>query len=235
MKHSTVKQSKFNFFRFKAVLKISLICFLAFSFTGNKLQKDPKATEILNKLSAKTKAYTSIQADFTYTVKSADVNETQKGKLLVKGDKYKYTIFGVTKVCDGKKICTISAADEEIVINNVKFNDPDEFSPKEIFTIYQKGYKYRYIKEVPINKKPHHLIELYPEVDNKNPYKKIVMYIDKATTEVNKVEFFHKTSAKVFTIVMNKAIFNQVIADTIFFCGCGIKKDYDCDDQTKAK
>ena len=219
----------------KSIFKLLTLSFLAFSFSGKVIQKDPKATEILNKLSAKTKAYTSIQADFTYSVKSEQINEEQKGKLLVKGNKYKYNIFGISKVCDGKKICTISTADEEIIINNVKANDPDEFSPSEIFTIYQKGYKYRYLKELVINKKPHHVIELYPDADNKNPYRRITMYIDKSLTEVYKVEFYHKTSTKIFTIVVNKALFNQVIADNVFTCACGIKKDFDCDDQTKAK
>lgn len=219
----------------KSITKLALLAFCALSFSGKIIQKDPKATEILNKLSAKTKAYSSIQADFTYSVKSDEINEEQKGKLLVKGDKYKYSIFGISKVCDAKKICTISSADEEIIITNVKSNDPDEFSPKEIFTIYQKGYKYRYLKEITLNKKAHHVIELYPDADNKNPYRRITMYIDKASTEVYKVEFYHKTSTKIFTIIVNKATYNQVIADNVFLCSCAIKKDYDCDDQTKAK
>lgn len=219
----------------KKFIQLFALTLLIYSFSETPVQKDPKATEILNKLSAKTKAYTTIQADFTYSVKSDKTSEDQKGKLYVKGDKYKYNIFGISKVCDGKKICTISPADEEIIINNVNFNDPDEFSPKEIFTIYQKGYKYRYLKELVLNKKTHHVIELYPDADNKNPYRRITMYIEKTATEVTKVEFYHKTSTKIFTIVVNKAVYNQPLADNFFLCSCGLKKEYDCDDQSKAK
>ena len=76
---------------------------ISLSFLLPSFQKDSKATEILNSLSAKTKAYTTITADFTYSVKSQEVEEKEKGTLKIKGDQYKYHIFGVTKVSDGKK------------------------------------------------------------------------------------------------------------------------------------
>jgi outer membrane lipoprotein carrier protein len=208
---------------------------ISLSFLLTSFQKDSKATEILNLLSAKTKAYKTITADFTYAVKSQEVEEKEKGTLKIKGDQYKYHIFGVTKVSDGKKICTISDADEEVIITNVNFDDADEFSPSEIFTIYQNGYKYRYIKETSLNNKTVHVIELYPETDKNNPYRRITMFINKSEIALSKIELYPKASAKVFSISIDNAKFNEVIADTQFSCGCGIKKDYDCDDQTGAK
>ena len=206
-----------------------------FSFSSPTPQKDAKATEVLNALSSKTKSYTSIVADFTYAVKSDDLNEEQQGQLKVKGDQYRYQIFGVTKICDGSNICTISDADEEIIITKADFNDPDEFSPSEIFSIYEEGYKYRYLKEIPINGKNHHVIELYPEVEKNNPYRRITMYIESATPSIYKIDFFHKTSTKVFSITVNKSTYNAAIPASDFRCSCGVKKDYDCDDQTGAK
>ncbi|MFT6716359.1 MAG: outer membrane lipoprotein carrier protein [Saprospiraceae bacterium] len=219
----------------KTTLAVIAISIFGFSFVAPSVQKDAKATEILNKVSAKTKAYKTITADFTYSVKSEDINEKQKGKLQLKGDKYKYSIFGITKISDGKKICTISDADEEVIITNVDFNDADEFSPSEIFTIYQSGYKYRYIKETTLKGKTYHIIELYPETEKNNPYRRITMYINKTEFSIYKINFYHKTSSKVFSISIDKASYNTIIADTVFKCGCGIKKDYDCDDQTGAK
>lgn len=218
--------------KMKATLAILGISVLAFSFVA---QKDSKATEILNKLSTKNKSYKTITADFTYAVKSDNIDEKQKGTLQLKGDKYKYSIFGVTKISDGKKICTVSESDEEIIITNANYNDPDEFSPGEIFTIYQSGYKYRYLKETTISAKVYHVIELYPETTKKNPYRRITMYIDKAAMEIYKVELFHKTSTKVFSITVNKASYNTPIDDKIFTCDCSINAAYDCDDQTGAK
>ena len=205
---------------------------LTFSFVTPIAQKDSKATEILNQLSANNKSHKTITANFTYAVKSDNINEEQKGTLQLKGDKYKYSIFGVTKISDGKKISTISESDEEIIITNANFNDPDEFSPSEIFTIYQSGFKYRYISEKTMNGKVHHVIELYPETDKNNPYRRITMYIDKEAMEIYKIELFHKTSTKIFSITVNKATYNLEIADSIFNCNCNIKADYDCDDQS---
>lgn len=219
----------------KPFLASILSAILLTSFSSPSLQKDAKATEILNALSAKTKSYSSIVANFTYSVKSNDMNEEQKGVLRLSGDKYRYSIFGVTKISDGKKICTVSEADEEVIITRADYNDPDEFSPSEIFTIYQTGYKYRYIKETTINEKLHHVIELYPEVEKNNPYRRITMYIEAATPAIYKIDFFHKTSTKVFSITLNSATYNSQIPVSDFNCSCGIKKDYDCDDQTKAK
>jgi outer membrane lipoprotein-sorting protein len=62
--------------------KFNLFAILTLCILGSVMaQKDPKATEVLDQLSAKTKAYTSIQADFKMSVKSDDVNEEQKGKI----------------------------------------------------------------------------------------------------------------------------------------------------------
>jgi outer membrane lipoprotein carrier protein len=219
----------------KKTLAIIGITILTLSFVTPSAQKDEKATEILNKVSAKTKAYKTITTNFTYSVKSETIDEKQKGKLQLKGDNYKYSIFGITKISNGAKICTISDADEEVIITSADFNDADEFSPSEIFTIYQTGYKYRYIKETTINSITYHIIELYPETEKNNPYRRITMYIDKSESSIYKIDFYHKTSSKIFSISIDKASYNSVIADTIFTCGCGIKKDYDCDDQTGSK
>ena len=209
-----------------------VLCISSFSFI---IQKDSKATTILNELSEKNKARKSIKANFTYSIKSDDINEEQKGILKLKGNKYNFNIFGVTKISDGVNICTISDSDEEIVISKVDYNDPDEFSPSEIFTIYQDGYKYRYLSEKMIAGEAHHVIELYPEADKNNPYRRITMYIAKSQMEIYKIEFFHKTSTKVFSITVNDAQYNTAILDKEFYCACDCKKEYDCDDQTGAK
>lgn len=219
----------------KKIAFIFTTAVLTMSFANSFAQKDAKATEILNELSKTTREYKSITCDFTYSIKSDDINEKQQGTLQLKGDQYKYSIFGITKISNGKKICSINNSDEEIVISDVNYNDPDEFSPSEIFTIYQKGYKYRYIKETTIQSKVHHVIELYPETERDSPYRRITMYINKTENAIYKIDFFHKTSAKVFSITIDKAKYNQPIENKVFTCNCGVNTSFDCDDQTGAK
>lgn len=198
-------------------------------------QKDPKATEILDQLSSKTKAYTSIQADFKMSVKSDDVTEEQKGKIILMGEKYKYTVFGITKICDGINIAEIVPMDEEIILTKVKQNDPDEINPKNLFTIYEKGFKYRYIKEVTEGGKKLHMIELYPDGKTENAYRRITLYITVDNTELHKAELFAKTTNKVFTFLLTNRKYNEKIALSTFKVDCSIMPDYDCDDQRKAK
>jgi outer membrane lipoprotein carrier protein len=216
--------------------KISLLAVLSLALSVSLFaQKDPKATEVLDQLSAKTKAYTSIQADFKMSVKSDDVTEEQKGKITLMGDKYKYTVFGVTKICDGINIAEIVPMDEEIILTKLKQNDPDEINPKNLFTIYEKGFKYRYIKEITENGKKLHMIELYPDGKTDNAYRRITLYITVDTIELHKAELFAKSTNKVFTFVLTNRKYNEKIAASIFKVDCSIMPDYDCDDQRKAK
>lgn len=198
-------------------------------------QKDAKAEEILKNLSSKSKSYTSIKADFTYSVKSEDIDEKRDGKLILAGEKYRYNLFGVVKICDGTSIAEVNEMDEEIILTSVNYNDPDEMSPKDMFTIYEKGFKYRFIKDITENGKTLHVIELYPEVEKDSPYRRITLYIDKDDLTMKKVEFSHKTTSKVFTFTINKYEFNSIIPTGTFKVDCSIRENFDCDDQRGAK
>lgn len=198
-------------------------------------QKDPKATEILNKLSANVKAHTSVSVEFTYAIKSDDMSEEQKGDLVLKGDLYKYSIFGITKISDGKSIATVSPMDEEVIITDANYDDPDEVSPQEMFSIYKEGFKYRYIKTVTENGKTLEMIELYPDAGNESPYRRITMYIDDAKSELYRIEFYPKTSSRVFSITLNSIKYDQTLAADAFKVECGIEPTYDCDDQRGSK
>lgn len=200
-------------------------------------QKDPKATEILNAVSAKTKSRKTILIDFTFEIKNGDVNDSQTGTLKAKGNKYSYTIFGTTKISDGVKTASVMTADQEVTIGKVDFNDPDEFSLQEIFSIYESGYKYRYMAQKTINGETLELIDLYPEAGNKQHFRSITLYINNSTKEIKKIELFHKTSAKVFTITVNKSTFDQPINDSEFICECSrwSSDDWDCDDSSDSK
>lgn len=200
-------------------------------------QKDPKATEILNAVSTKTKSRKTIQLDFTFDIKNGEVKDSQNGTLKIKGNKYIYTIFGTTKISDGVKVASVVTADQEVTIGKVDFNDPDEFSTQEMFTIYESGYKYRYMAQKTINGETLELIDLYPEAGNKQPYRSITLYVNNTTKEIKKIELFHKTSGKVFTVTVNKSTFDQPVNDSEFICECSRweNDEWDCDDSSDSK
>jgi len=200
-------------------------------------QKDPKATTILNEVSVKTKSRKTISLDFTFDIKNGEVSDSQKGSLKIKGNKYTYSIFGATKISDGIKIASVLKQDQEVTIGKVDFNDPDEFSPQEMFTIYETGYKYRFMAEKTINGETLQLIDLYPEAGNKQPYRRVTLYINNVTKEIKKIELFHKTSGKVFTVTVTKSVYDLEINDSEFICECTRwpSPDWDCDDTSNSK
>lgn len=202
------------------------------------IQKDQQATNILNAVTTTTKSRKTIALNFTFTVKNGDMKEVQKGDLKIKDNKYWYSIFGTTKISDGKSIAEVITEDKEVSISSANFNDPDEFSPQEMFTIYEKGYKYRYMGQKTDNEVTLDLIDLYPDADNTQPYRRITLFVNVATNEIKKIELFHKTSAKVFSVIVDKAVYDTEIEDSTFKCECERwpeDKGWDCDDQRNSK
>ena len=202
------------------------------------IQKDQQATNILNAVTTTTKSRKTIALNFTFTVKKGDMKEVQKGDLKIKDNKYWYSIFGTTKISDGKSIAEVITEDKEVSISSANFNDPDEFSPQEMFTIYEKGYKYRYMGQKTDNEVTLDLIDLYPDADNTQPYRRITLFVNVATNEIKKIELFHKTSAKVFSVIVDKAVYDTEIEDSTFKCECERwpeDKGWDCDDQRNSK
>ncbi|MDZ4784552.1 MAG: outer membrane lipoprotein carrier protein LolA, partial [bacterium] len=115
---------------------------------------DQKAKAILDEVAAKTKAYTSIKTEFeSSAIKKVSntetkVSDTQTGTLQLKGEKYKLEIKGQVIICDGKTQWTYIKESNEVQVNNAP--DPDATdtpSPINIFTLYEKGYKYKFEKE----------------------------------------------------------------------------------------
>ncbi|MBL4592984.1 MAG: outer membrane lipoprotein carrier protein LolA [Flavobacteriales bacterium] len=192
---------------------IILLLTVATSFSA-LAQQDQKAKAILDKLSAKTKAYKTIKAEFKFTItnKSEGINESQTGKIQIKGNKYFLSIAGQDVVSDGKDIYTVLKDAEEIQINNLPDEDEEEFiSPNKIFTLYESGFKYKYIKEV----NGVQIINLYPNDAEDKEYHRIALYINKAKGQISKVKVYGKDGS-ISTYSIKTFTANSTIADLKF-------------------
>lgn len=171
-------------------------------------QEDAKAKAILDKLSAKTKAYKTIEATFQFTMinKTDELNETQEGNIMIKGDSYNLSISGQNVISDGKNMWTILKDAEEVQINELEEDDEDAISPNKIFTLYEEGFKYKYVKE----DKGFHIINLYPKDAAEKGYHRIALYINKAKNEISKVKVYGKdgtnTTYKIKSFSANTSI-----------------------------
>lgn len=177
-------------------------------------ETDVKAKGILDKLSAQTKAYKTIKAEFQFTInnKTEGINESQTGKIQIKGDKYFLSIAGQDVISDGKNIYTILKDAEEVQINSIPDEDEDDFiSPNSIFTLYEDGFKYKYVKE----DKGIHIINLYPKAAEEKEFHRIALYINKSKNQISKIKIFGKDgSTTIYTI--KSFIANAAIPDSKF-------------------
>ena len=107
------------------ILFVSLL-----GFTTLSQAQDAKAKGILDKLSKKTETYSSMKAEFEYVMKneSEDLEETQNGSIVTKGEKYSLEIAGQKVISDGKTVWTVLDEAEEVQINNVPDEDEAEDS-----------------------------------------------------------------------------------------------------------
>ncbi len=145
-----------------------------------------KAKEILNKVSAKTRQYQTIKADFSFSLENLqdNIKENHDGSILLKGDKYRITLMGVTNYFDGKTLYTWMKEAEEVNISEPDMTDESTLNPASIFTIYEKGYKLKYVGEKSVSGKMMHEIDLYPENRDK-PFSRIKLTINKETLQIN--------------------------------------------------
>ncbi|NCP45927.1 MAG: gliding motility protein [Flavobacteriales bacterium CG18_big_fil_WC_8_21_14_2_50_32_9] len=163
-------------------------------------QDDVKAKAILDKLSAKTKKYTSIKTTFDYQIvnKAEGLNEKQAGSLQIKGEKYYLSIKGQDVFSDGKSIYTLLKDAEEVQINSIPDeNEEDVISPNTIFTLYEKGFKYKYVKEENGND----IINLYPNNPQDKSFHRVEVQINKTKGEIYKVTVFGKDGTDMSYII----------------------------------
>lgn len=195
----------------KSLIVILLTVATSFSALA---QQDQKAKAILDKLSAKTKAYKTIKAEFKFTIsnKSEGINETQTGKIQIKSNKYFLSIAGQDVISNGKDVYTILKDAEEVQINSIPDEDEEDFiSPNNIFTLYETGFKYKYIKE----DKGMHIINLYPKDAEDKEFHRIALYINKAKNQISKVRIYGKDGSKT-TYSITAFTANATIPDSKF-------------------
>lgn len=179
--------------------------------------KDPKAKVILDKLSAKNKSYNTIVASFDYNLsnKDAGIDETQKGTIKLKGDKYNLNMAGQQVISDGKKIYTYIPEVEEL---QIKWAEEDEeagmISPSSLFTLYEQGFNYKYAGTDQMDGSTVEVIKLFPEKADK-PYHTAILYVKKAEMEVKAFEMKGK-DGNTYTFTLTNFVANKPLNDNLF-------------------
>ncbi len=155
-------------------------------------QYDPKALEILEAMSKRYKAITSFEANLTSTLinESAGVKDEFKGKVTVKGDKYRLELEEQQVYNNGTTVWTYLPANKEVNVDNF---DPksDDLNPSKIFEMYKKGFKYLLAGEKTEAGVACDEIDLVPEKKDAQ-YFKVKMMISKKDKSVQSWTMFDR-------------------------------------------
>lgn len=208
--------------------KLFTISILFCSLVFNAQDQDPKAKAILDDLSKTTKAYKTILAEYNFTIlnKEGKQLEKQSGKVQIKGDKFKLEIPGNTIVCDGKTLWNHNKDAKEVTIKHFDATNEDQLNPSKIFTMYEKGYKFKYEKDEKVGTVNCSAIDLFPaEKPEKKKFHTIKLYVDKTKKQVVQLIMLMKDGGKqIYNIKSFKP--NTEMADALFvFDTKGFKAD----------
>lgn len=173
--------------------RLATIATLIFSFSlalaQPPAQVDTKAKGILDQVSVKNKAYKTIYAEVSYTLTGKGVNTTKNLKVYLKGAKYQVNTGDQIIFSDGKNVWKYFKDEGNTDLTEVDADDKDAITPQNMFTIYQTGFKYKFVKEeTPKGGKAQYIIELYPIKPKEKDYTMVKLFIDKAELRITKAE-----------------------------------------------
>lgn len=184
------------------------------SFTS-KAQYDPKALEILDAMSKKYKELTSFEASLSINLinEVEKVNDEFKGKIVVKGDKFRLTLPEQEVINNGKTTWTYLPDAKEVNIDNFDPNS-DDINPAKIYEIYKKNFKYLYLGDEAEGNVLCDVIDLVPEKKDAQFFK-IKMKISKKDRNIQSWTMFDKSGNK-FRYAITKFLPNVKVEDTVF-------------------
>lgn len=166
------------------------------SAVAAKAQYDPKALETLDAMSKKYKALEAFQADILCTMTNDvdKMNEEFKGKITVKGDKFRLVLPEQEVINNGVVQWTYLPEAKEVTIDTYDPNS-DDVNPSKILDIYKKGYKYILIGDKTEAGVVCEEIDLVPDKKDAQ-YFKIKMMINKKDKSIQSWTMFNRTGDK---------------------------------------
>ena len=162
--------------------------------------------EVLDKLSAKAKTWSTIQADFSSNLvdKKNNKNIKQDGTIKIKGKKYSIALSDYTIYTDGVTIWTYDKKSNTCTIDNLKDVKDGAFDPSEIFTIWEKDFKNEMKNaNATIDGSACYEIALYPNNPKGKSYHTIMMYVDKGKNELSKASVKTKDGGEITYKIKN--------------------------------
>ena len=191
-----------------------LLALLLIVFNTNLLAQDQLAKNVLDRLSTTTQSYKNMRVsfDFIFENKNQNINEKQKGILVLQEEMFRLEMEDQFIINDGESQWIYLADMNEVQIME---HDPEEqiMSPNKLFTIYEEGYKYNYVGAEAEKGKRLQIIDLFPE--ESGAFMKITLAVDAAKNQLHKITMHDKNGGTYAYLVTNFKS-NTAIAPFIF-------------------
>lgn len=193
---------------------VAVILIASFTFA----QQDPKAKSILDEVSAKTRAFKTISADFSFSMenKAMLINEKNDGSIKLKGQKYFIDIpgAGFKVFSDGKTNWNYMKQGNQVTISTIDNESSELMDPSSLFSIYEKGFSSKFIAEKTVGGKVVYQIDLFPD-KKEFDVSKITIEINKSTMMVQSAQLFG-TDGNIYAINVKKMETNKDFSDAEF-------------------
>ena len=182
-----------------------LLVLIGLTAGTSNAQNDPNAKKVLDAISAKLKTYKGISADFALTSRGrgGKVNNSVKGKIFIKGNKY-YIKQSTTEIfSDGAKTWNYNGNDE-VTVTTVDA-DAQTLTPQKLLTnFYDKDFAYRLVSSAG----QYNEIQMTPNDKRKN-FRQVNVFVDKVKMMITKATVLDKSSN---TIQFNLSSINTAAA-----------------------
>lgn len=151
-------------------------------------QSDAKADKILDALSNEVKGLNSFYMEFVLEIKNnaTGENSKQQGNGYVQGDKFNATLDKNEIVSNGMKIWTIVHEEKVVYESDADDEDEESINPKTLLSIWETGFKSKYVKEDMVDGKKVHVINLFPVNPAEVQYHTITLFVDAGGKDLNK-------------------------------------------------
>ncbi len=205
----------------KYIITVLLITITTFNgFSQNKAQ------ELLNEVSKKVKSYDNIAIDFKYVLENTaeNIKQETRGDVILKQDKYKLNILGITRLYDGEKLYSISPEDEEVTISSQNDDDENSITPSKMLSFYEDGYSYTMDIVQNIKGRKIQLVKLTP-IDTNSEIKTIYLGVDSQTKHIYNLITVGKNGTKTI-LTVNSFKTNVPLSKTLFTFDANKYKDY---------
>lgn len=198
--------------------RIFLISILSIFTMAVFAQQDAKAKEILEKVTKTTQGLSALEAKFSFEMNNPaqKIQEKSAGTIILKNKNYKLNIpqMGLQITCDGNTIWTYMVKSNEVTIANLDEETDDLMDPSKIFTIYERGFNYKFVSESVQGGVPVYNIDLTPQKAG-GDIQKIKIMIDKQKMLIRGADMTGKDGNK-YNVLVSELKTNGVYKDADF-------------------